>query len=425
MRIMWNDAKKKCNISDKSFEDIVENSPSALSQEDKEFVTTSFASGMNNYVVEYVFDKAIKCLRDAVFSCGEEMVVGITHWIDKIYISNFFDIFVLRLACDFGLITREEKLKIIEVLQVIQCQKSDNGTSEELDKERAKYLIVSLFDAVLLKDFSPFTESILNLLNTLRTVEIEPYSEDYADIVEASERKKKLIIKILFYLLKTDDLQDAKATKILFKNAENILPFIWDSASLNDKKFYSYYLKILPESSLITKLFDNLQGKIKLQDFATDINVVTSILKNCQLFLSLHYDYNCKNESAPLGELSNITFFPNFFLRSVITPSLVGFLGSLNGVNASSRAYAQIIFENLTSEKWTYYFKNFFEKDDFVLSTLILVDSSLQDFCTLVKKMKVDIDDISNPLIKELLTYAKEQDTENLRTVARKLYFET
>ena len=25
----------------------------------------------------------------------------------------------------------------------------------------------------------------------------------------------------------------------------------------------------------------------------------------------------------------------------------------------------------------------------------------------------------------ELLTYAKEQDTENLRTVARKLYFET
>ena len=58
------------------------------------------------------------------------MVVGITHWIDKIYIFNFFDIFVLRLACDFGLITREEKLKIIEVLQVIQCQKSDNGTSE-------------------------------------------------------------------------------------------------------------------------------------------------------------------------------------------------------------------------------------------------------------------------------------------------------
>ena len=225
--------------------------------------------------------------------------------------------------------------------------------------------------------------------------------------------------------MKTDDLQDARATKILFKNAENILPFIWDSASLNDKKFYSYYLKILPESSLITKLFDNLQGKIKLQDFATDINVVTSILKNCQLFLSLHYDYNCKNESAPLGELSNITFFPNFFLRSVITPSLVGFLGSLNGVNASSRAYAQIIFENLTSEKWTYYFKNFFEKDDFVLSTLILVDSSLQDFCALVKKMKVDIDDISNPLIKELLTYSKEQDIENLRTVARKLYFET
>lgn len=425
MKIMWNDAKKKCNISDKSFEEIVANSPSALSTEDKEFVTTSFASGMNNYVVEYVFDKSIKYLRDAVFSCGEELVVGITHWIDKIYISNFFDIYILRLACDFGLITREEKLKIIEVMETIQCLKSENKTIEELEKEKAKYIIVSLFDAILLKDFSSFTESIVNLLNTLKEVEIEPYSETYADIVEASDRKKKLIIKILFYLLKTADTQETKSSKILCKNAENLLPFIWDSATLNDKKFYAYYLKTLPEGSLVVKTFNNLQGKIKLQDFSTDIAVVTSILKDCQLFLSLHYDYNCKNESAPLGELSNISFFPNFFLRSVVTPSLVGFLGSLDGVNTSSRAYAQTIFDNLTSEKWTYYFKNFFEKDDFVLSTLLIVDRALEEFCTLIKKIKIDLDDIPDGQIKELLTCAKAQDCDGLRAIAHKLYFET
>lgn len=425
MKIMWNDAKKRCNISDKSFEEIVSNSPSALSAEDKEFVTTSFASGMNNYVVEYVFDKAIKNLRDAVFSCGEDLVVGITHWIDKIYISNFFDIFILRLACDFGLISREEKLKIIEIMEIIQCLKSENKTIEELNREKAKYIIVSLFDAILLKDFSSFTESVINLLNTLKEVEIEPYSETYADIVDSCDRKKKLIIKILFYLLKTADMQDAKTCKILCKNAENLLPFIWDSATLNDKKFYAYYLKTLPETALVSKVFENLQGKIKLQDFTTDVATVTAILKDCQLFLSLHYDYNCKNESAPLGELSNITFFPNYFLRSVITPSLVGFLGSIDGINSSSREYAEAIFDNLAAEKWTYYFKNFFEKDDFVLSTLLLVERALQDFCTLIRKIKIDLSDIPDGLVKDLLTCAKEQDLDGLKNIAHKLYFES
>ena len=38
MKIIWNDARKKCNITDSSFEEIVENSNTSLTQDDKDFI---------------------------------------------------------------------------------------------------------------------------------------------------------------------------------------------------------------------------------------------------------------------------------------------------------------------------------------------------------------------------------------------------
>ena len=92
MRVIWSDVHKKCNITDSNFEDVVENSETNLTQDDKDFIITSYNAGMYNYVVEYVFNKAIKILQDVVFSIGDELVISITHWLNKSFISKFFDV---------------------------------------------------------------------------------------------------------------------------------------------------------------------------------------------------------------------------------------------------------------------------------------------------------------------------------------------
>ena len=423
MKIIWNDARKKCNITDSSFEDIVENSNTSLTQDDKDFILTSFNAGMYNYVVEYVFNKTIKVLQDVIFSIGEDLVINITHWIDKTFISKFFDIFILRLATDFDLITKQEKIKIMQTIELLQRRK-DNMVSQEIDKETAKYLIINCFDSILLKDFEPFTTSIKDTIEALYTVDILPYSDIYNDIIESTNKHKNLLIRIMFSLLKNPTDKDSKRFKVLCQNVKNLFPFLWDNASLNDKKFISFYLKTSAPDSPINKVFNEISTQIKLQDFNTDIGTVTKILKSCQDVLSCHYSVNNhKGEIAPLIQLSEVDSFPNLFLRSVVTPCIVTYLGNNNGYFNESRLTAESILTSLPREKWTYYFKNYFAKDDFVLINLITVEGCLKDWCALVKKSGFDEEDIPNENVLELLLASKRQDFEKVVEYANKIYY--
>jgi len=424
MKIIWNDAHKKCNVNDSTFEEIVENSDTDLTQDDKDFIVTSFNAGMYNYVVEYVFNKTTKILQDAVFAVGEDIVINITHWIDKTFISKFFDVFILRLATDFDLISKQEKLKILQTIELLQKRRDKDSNNEEIDKERAKYLILNCFDAVLVKDYNPFITSIKDTIEALQTVEIEPYSDIYNDIIESTNKHKNLLIRIMFSMLKANNLE-GKKLKVLVQNVKNLFPFLWDNASLNDKKFISFYLKSSPADSPVNKVFNEISSQIKLQDFNTDISLVSTILKSCQDILSCHYSVNNhKGEIAPLIQLAEVGHFPNLFLRSVITPCLITYLGNNNGYFNESRSTAEkILLENIPSEKWTYYFKNYFIKDDFVLINLITVDRCLKDWCNIIKKCGVDEDEVANENIAELIKASRRQDFEKIVEYANKIYY--
>lgn len=423
MKIIWNNAHKKCNITDSSFEDIVENADTDLTQDDKDFILTSFNAGMYNYVVEYVFNKTTKILQDAVFAVGEEIVINISHWIDKSFISKFFDVFILRLATDFDLISKQEKLKILQTIELLQKRKDENVVNEEIDKERAKYLILNCFDAVLVKDYTPFITSIKETIEVLQTYNIEPYSDVYNDIIESTNKHKNLLIRIMFAMLK-NNIADGKKFKVLCQNVKNLFPFLWDNASLNDKKFISFYLKTSPQDAPINKVFNEISTQIKLQDFNTDISIVTKILKNCQDILSSHYSVNNhKGEIAPLIQLSEVGHFPNLFLRSVITPAIITYLGNNNGYINESRMTSEQIISSIPAEKWTYYFKNYFNKDDFVLINLITVEGCLKDWCNIIKKCGVDEEEILNENIKELIIASKHQEFEKIVEYANKIYY--
>lgn len=423
MKIIWNNAHKKCNITDSSFEDIVENSDTDLTQDDKDFILTSYNAGMYNYVVEYVFNKTVKILQDTVFSIGEDIVLHITHWIDKSFISKFFDVFILRLATDFELITKQEKIKILQTIELLQKRKDDQANTVEIDKERAKYLILNCFDAVLIKDYSPFTQSIKECIETLYTVNIEPYSDIYNDIIQSTNKHKNLLIRIMFSMLKNNNVE-AKKYKVLCQNVKNMFPFLWDDASLNDKKFIAFYLKTSPADAPINKIFNEISTQIKLQDFNTDLAVVTKILKSCQDILSSHYSVNNhKGEIAPLIQLAEVNHYPNLFLRSVITPCLITYLGNNNGYFNESRLTAESILTEIPEEKWTYYFKNYFNKDDFVLINLIIVEGCLKDWCNIIKKSGVDAEEITNEKVKELVIASKHHEYNRVVELANQIYY--
>ena len=423
MFVTWDDNKKKSNITDSNFKEIIATPTQfcALSEEDREFLLTSFNAKMYNYVLEYTYNKAVKVLQDTIFSMGEELVVGIIHWIDRAVISNFFDIFVLRLAYDLDLITIEQKLAMIEIIEYLQSKKETFCESEDLDKEKTKYFIMQLYDGILTKDYSCFVNKMARLLDDLQTKNILLDSDEYNEMIALTNNHKNLLLRILFSLVKAE-INDSKKNKIVIQNMKNLIVELWDKASLNEKKFYSYYLKTIPTDSSVGKAFAFIFEDIKINDFMTDLSVVTNILKACQNILSSHYSLsNQKDEVLGLIKLSEIKNYPKFFLRSVITPSLLTYIGNNNGVNSEAREYAESILSQISSEKWTYYFKNFFEADDFVLINLCTVPTCLKDFCSLIKKAGVVEDDIDNVDIKNLLLACKKGDFDTITTIAHNL----
>ena len=98
-------------------------------------------------------------------------------------------------------------------------------------------------------------------------------------------------------------------------------------------------------------------------------------------------------------------------------------MGNNNGYFNESRSTAEKILFDISSEKWTYYFKNYFNKDDFVLINLITVEGCLKDWCTIVKKCGVDEEEVANENIVELIRASKHQDFEKIVEYANKIYY--
>ena len=426
MKIIWNEARRKTNISDESFEEIVGSPMSSLSQEDKDFVIASFNNGKYGYVVEYVYNKSIRIIQDAVFSVGEDMVVSLTHWLDRKFVSTFFDVFVLRLATEFELVSKKEEIVILEIIENLQKKhdSDEQGTAFSFTKDLAKYYVSHLCDAVLLKDFSPFTESIKSTIDSLTSFEILPYEEAYNDIIESSPKKRNLLVRMIVSLLYSDGFEPKKQ-KILCQNAKNLFPFLWDCVSVNDKKFFAYSIKVSGEQSLIKSVFDAVAGQIKMQDFTSDLATTGKLLKSCQEVLSFHYSVGSRREeAAALLRLSEVGSYPNLFLRSVITPCLVTYLDGICGITQDSRDVSQKIMLSITSEKWNYYFKTFFEKDDFVLMNLATKNGCIKDWCNLVRKVGVDTNELPEGNVLDIITASKKLDYDLVKLIASKMCFD-
>ena len=425
MSTLWSSGTRKEDV-DSNIENMIEKC-SYLEQEDKEFILASFNAGKYGYVLEYIFNKSMKVLEDVVFTIGEEVVVGICHWVDKNILIKFFDIFVLRLASQLELMTKEDRVSLVYINDVLQNRKDKAGSDEvaELSKADVVKYIRACFDIVLLKDFSEFTTSFNDLMKTLKEVEIQPFSEEYVKIINAPKHEINFLLRLMFVLLKSVKKEEEKDCTSLIVNVKNLFPLLWENIGLNDKKFFAYYIKVAPEDSILTSVMEEISSQIKMQDFSMDVSVATKLLKTSQEIISAHFSINNhKGEASSLLSLQEYTQVPKLFLRNYITPCIITYLGNSFGYINESHMTALQILENISDDKWQYYFNNFFEKDDFVLITLLIAERSLKDWCTLIKGLDIDEDEVENENVKVLLKATRKSDYEGIVDCAKRIFYD-
>lgn len=424
MSTLWSSGTRQEDV-DSNIENMIEKCK-YLEQEDKDFILASFNAGKYGYVLEYIFNKAMKVLEEVVFTIGEEVVVGICHWVDKNILIKFFDIFVLRLASQLELMTKEERVSLVYINEVLQNRKDNAGnTTVELAKTDVEKYIRACFDIVLLKDYSDFTESFNNLMKTLKEVEIQPFSEEYVNIINAPKHEINFLLRLMFVLLKSVKKEEEKKYTSLIVNVKNLFPLLWENIGLNDKKFFAYYIKVAQEDSVLTNVMEEISSQIKMQDFSMDVSVATKLLKTSQEIISAHFSIsNHKGEASSLLSLQEHTQVPKLFLRNYITPCIITYLGNSFGYINESHMTAQQILEGVSDDKWQYYFNNFFEKDDFVLITLLIAERSLKDWCTLIKGLDIEEDEVENENVRVLLKATRKNDYEGIVDCAKRIFYD-
>ena len=425
MSTLWSSGTRQEDV-DSSIEGMLEKCK-YLEQEDKDFILASFNAGKYGYVLEYIFNKSMKVLEDVVFTIGEEVVVGICHWVDKNILIKFFDIFVLRLASQLELMTKDERVKLVYINEVLQNRKETAGSDNavELSKKDVEKYIKECFDIVLLKNYDDFTESFNGLITTLREEEILPFSDKYADIISAPKHEINFLLRLMFVLLNSVKKEDEKKNTSLVVNVKNLFPLLWENIGLNDKKFFAYYIKVAPEDSLLPTVMEEISSQIKMQDFSMDVAAATKLLKTSQEIISAHFSINNhKSEASSLLSLQEYTQVPKLFLRNYITPCVITYLGNSFGCINESHMIAAEILENISDDKWQYYFENFFEKDDFVLITLLIAERCLKDWCTLIKGLDIEEDDIENENIRVLIKATRKNDYEGIVDCAKRIFYD-
>ncbi len=393
-----------------------------LNDYDRDYIITLYKANMNRYLLEYIYKITLRTLRKPLMDLGERLIKAMCYVTNKSGMTDVPDIYLLGLATKFELINKQEQLKIVELIELLQIQNYYNSASS-ITKEQADHYIKSCFDAVLFKDYTAFETSFKNIVKKLSDETLLPLSYEYVAIVNATRHEKIVVARLLCELLfnyKGDNENDP-----LINNFKLLMPPLWESITTSDKLFFAYYYKSLSKDTIQKKAFGEVAAlsTIRFPDFNTELDTVAKIFKGGQDVISCHYSINNRREeTSELLSLKQYVYTPAVFSRCIITPALIGYMGNSYGYMKESRLNAEYILDNISHEKWVYYFKNYFFSDSNILLKLVFSDTCRERWVEIITRF-VDKDIEFDSKTEKLIECTRKGDLDQIYNICSETYF--
>ena len=402
-----------------SVEEIVLNCPYNLTEDEKEYVLSSYSAGYYRYCLEFVYKKSIAVLKKALYSAGETIASKLAYTMDEASLLGIADIFALGLATKFNIIDKEDRLDMIKLAELLQA-KNRRLSDSQITKEQASSYVSSCFNYIFYKDYSNFEKSFVDLIDLLTQSKLIPLSPEYITMVGAPSTEKIILVRLLFVLL----FEIKKREEIFINNFKLLIPVLWDSINMSDKIYLSLYLKQNNNTELAEQVIEEVNKHIKIPDFNTNINLIVNIFSNGQDALASHFSLNnTRSEISALLNIKEDLHIPAMFTRYYMCPTILAYLGNPYGELAEARNVAKDILNDISNDKWVYFFKNYF-LDNNILVKLFYSQKTASAWCELVQEYIEDIEEeITNEDIKNVIILSKQGDVENVRKICKALYF--
>lgn len=404
--------------NEESFEELVQACPNNLTDEEKDYVISSYNAGFYRYCLEYVYKKSMSVLRKVLYSAGETIANKMAYVMDQGSILGISDIFTLSLSNKFNIIDKEDRMNIVKLAELLQAQNRKLNVGQ-ITKEQVESYGRLCFNCVFYKDYLHFSESYKFLVDMLVSQKLMPLSKEYITILEATNNEKVIVTRLLFVLLFEVKRKDA----IFINNFKLLIPVLWENLPLSDKIFLSLYIKQNNNTELAEEVLNDVSNHIKIPDFNTDVKLIKHIFINGQDAIASHFSLNnTRSEVSALLNIKDNLHIPAMFTRNYICPTILAYIGNPYGYLEEARNVAKEILSDISNDKWVYFFKNYF-LDAHILIKLFYSQKTASAFCELVKEYIEDIEeDIPNEDVKNILTLAKAGDVDGVRKLCKSIY---
>lgn len=384
------------------------------------------ASVLSNYSIEsfevaseFVWERAIRILRNRVLSLGLEFVGEMIGLNDLNYIKELPAFEVINLATELGFINSTGKMRLSQADEIVQHYRERN-TEEEMPKNEAEAVIRACIQYVLGVDESTgITMEFGNFRDSLKFELFEKQPERLMMLEESPYFYKRTTIRTLINLLSSTEGAEYETVALNFCR---ILEIVWENLSSDDKYFvgtaYSRYVSSGDEDQILT--FKSALQRVHGFDYVPENLRSISFIQAAKNIKRVHHEMNnFYNEPEAVRKLEILgTQIPKPALKEAISACIVVYLGNAYGSSNAAIPYTEQVLEKVNKDAWSYYINGCLQYDEDVLGKISCGDRRSKRWCAFVKQYGLQKLEIRDKLIRELIDRANVEEDKNVRLIA-------
>ncbi|MFF5380781.1 hypothetical protein [Pedobacter suwonensis] len=350
-----------------------------LRDNDKNQIISAYNSGNYQMLSTYVWTKTISALKAQLAKMGSAFVGEMLDRADITESTNLqnaiTDFDALQLAQDLGLITNKSSFRLKQSMDLVNYfNNAENEEGEDIDtfsKHDAETVLLSCIQSILGHEKVDLSLNFLEFRDSLENQTLTEEDKNLKKLVTAPYFFKRATLRILLSIIK---IRQSAQLENSLANANIIIPKIWTELKQPERwQIGKAYAELNSEGKLTAVSgLKKLLLKVKGFDYVPEDLRSNAFIKAANEIISAHEGSdNYYSEPSAVKILMNMgSVIPTPALPVAISATLCVKLGNQWGNAWNAQDAANQVLNNITFDRWVYYFEECFINDRRVLYKL-------------------------------------------------------
>ncbi|MGY4384135.1 hypothetical protein ACVWYN_001161 [Pedobacter sp. UYP24] len=403
-----------------------------LRESDKIQIISAYNGGNYQMLSTYVWTKTINAIKAQLAKMGSAFVGEMLDRPDISESTNLnnaiTDFDALQLAQDFGLITNKSAFRLKQSMDLVNYFNNSSGEDDDDNDENftridAQTVLISCIQSILGHEKVEFSLNFLEFRNSLEDHTLSDEDKNIQKLVKAPYFFKRATLRILLSIIKTS--QSAQLENSL-ANANLIVPMVWTELKLPERwQIGRAYAELNSEGkSTAVSGLKKLLLKVKGFDYVPEDLRSNAFIKAANDIINAHEGSdNFYNEPGAIKILMNMgSVIPTPALPLCLSATLSIKLGNTWGDSWSAQGPADSILNNISFDRWVYYFEQCLLNDRRVMYKLTESRPAGRwiDFIRGLKHTPKLIDSVQDNVVLNILKASQGAKRQNLYAIVIK-----